>query len=62
MIDVTAARESYAKEELSDIGLIRGEHNLADAFTKESRAARKMLETIITSGSLKHPIVQWIYR
>jgi Reverse transcriptase (RNA-dependent DNA polymerase) len=62
MIDVAAARESYANEELSDIGLIRGEHNPADAFTKDSPAARKMLETILTSGSLDHPIVQWIYR
>jgi hypothetical protein len=32
MIDVAAARESYANEELSDIGLIRGEHNPSDAL------------------------------
>jgi hypothetical protein len=62
MNDVAAARESYAKEELSEIGLIRGEHNPAGAFTKGSPAARKMLETILTSGSLDHPIFQWIYR
>jgi hypothetical protein len=62
MIDVAAARESCANDELSDIGHIRGEHNPSDAFTKESPAARKMLETILPSGSLDHPIVQWIYR
>jgi hypothetical protein len=62
MIDIAAARESYAKEELSDIGRIRGEHNPAETFTKDSPAAPKMLQTILTSGSLDHPIVQWIYR
>jgi hypothetical protein len=62
MFVVAAARESYAKEELSDIGLIRGEHNSADAFTKDSPAAHKMLETILTSGSSEHPMVQWIYQ
>jgi hypothetical protein len=62
IIDVAAARESYANEELTDIGLIRGEDNPSDAFTSDSSAARKMLETILASGSLDHPIVQWIYR
>jgi hypothetical protein len=47
LIDVAAARESYTNEELSDIGHIRGEHNPSDAFSKDSPAARKMLETIL---------------
>jgi hypothetical protein len=42
MIDVAVARESYAKEELSDIALLRGELNLADALTIESPATRKV--------------------
>ena len=35
MIDIAAARESYNREEISNVGLIMSEHNIADGLTKE---------------------------
>ena len=35
MIDIAAARESYNREEISTVGLVLSEHNIADGLTKE---------------------------
>jgi Reverse transcriptase (RNA-dependent DNA polymerase) len=34
MIDITAVREAYFKQEISDVGFVRTKNNPADAFTK----------------------------
>ena len=34
MIDITAVRNAYNDQELSDVGFIRTKYNPADAFTK----------------------------
>jgi hypothetical protein len=37
MIDIAVSREAYNRQELSDIGLVRSEFNLADAFIKAGK-------------------------
>ena len=62
MIDVAAARESYANKELNDVGLIASENNPADAFTKENKTAKHMLTQVLRTGLLNHRVEQWIFR
>ena len=55
MIDIASARESYGRLEISNIGLVRSEHNIADAMTKPKKCAA--LNYVVTDGKLAHPIV-----
>jgi len=59
MIDVAAVREGYERFEISDIGFIRSEHNIAVGLTKlnGSKALLRML-----GGTICHPTEQWIIR
>ena len=34
MIDISAVREAYGKQEISDVGFVTTKNNPADAFTK----------------------------
>lgn len=60
MIDIQAARESYGKQEISDIGWIRSEDNPADGLTKPTPC--RALEHLLHTGSLDVNIQQWVLR
>jgi hypothetical protein len=62
MIDLAAAREAYEREELSDIGLVASENNLADGLTKPNKAAQDRLQGIITSGRHTPIVRQYVIR
>lgn len=53
LIDIAAARESYNQEEISNIGLVLSEHNIADGLIKYK--PNKALETLIATG-LDNPV------
>ncbi len=58
MIDLKAARDAYAKREISNIALISSEHNPADALTKIK--SNHSLNKLIDSARIDHPIVQFV--
>jgi hypothetical protein len=60
MIDLAVTREAYKKREIETIGFVRTENNPADAFTKITRC--KILEEILHTTSLIHPVEQWVKR
>ena len=60
MIDITAVRNAYNDQELSDVGFVRTKYNPADAFTKLGSC--EALNTIIQTGICKLPIEQWVIR
>jgi hypothetical protein len=60
MIDLTAAKEAYKKREIDTIGFVRTEYNPADVFTKITRC--KILDDILQTSLLNHPVEQWITR
>eukprot|EP00170_Pyropia_yezoensis_P001479 contig_6504_g1483 len=60
MIDVAAAREAYNNQEISNVGLLKSEHNAADGLTKPHHCAA--LERILTTGEDNQPVQQWIIR
>lgn len=60
MIDVEAARQAYARYEISYIGLLRSEHNAADTFTKVKPCPA--LENLLRDGIMNHPVEEWVLR
>jgi hypothetical protein len=60
MIDITAVRNAYNAQELSDVGFVRTKYNPADAFTKLGFC--EVLDTIIKTGICSLPIEQWVIR
>jgi Reverse transcriptase (RNA-dependent DNA polymerase) len=60
MIDITAVRNAYNAQELSDVGFVRTKYNPADAFTKLGFC--ESLDTIIKTGMCSLPIEQWVIR
>ena len=60
MIDVAAVREAYHSFEISEVGLVRGSTNMADAFTNPS--ANKALKDFMATQLDNTPIVQWNLR
>lgn len=58
MIYIEAARESYNREEISNVGLVLSENNIADSLTKPNKALEKLLAT----GIDDNPVQQWIIR
>ena len=58
MVDLAAIREAYNERTISNIGLIRSEHNPADGLTKigPNAALHKLLQT----NTLQHPIEQYV--
>ncbi|CDF40899.1 unnamed protein product [Chondrus crispus] len=60
MIDIAASREAYNKHEISNVGLVLSEHNIADGLTKVNRC--KALEEVVKTGFDKNPVQQWIFR
>jgi len=60
MIDVAAARDAYNKHEISNVGLVKSEHNVADGLTKPGLCPA--MEELLRTGVDKNPVQQWIIR
>lgn len=60
MLDIAAAREGFKDELISNIGLVRSKHNIADGLTKEMN--QSALRNILETGQLKIECNQWIIR
>ena len=57
MVDLAAIREAYKDRTISNIGLIRSEHNLADGLKIGPNAA---LQKWLQNNTLQHPIEQYV--
>jgi hypothetical protein len=60
MIDLAAIRESYRNLEISNIGLIASEFNIADALTKTHRAGNSALWHFMCTNNIRHPVRRYI--
>lgn len=60
MIDVAALREAYSRHEIDQIGLLRGNKNIADAFTKTQ--TNKKVAQLVCSNNDNTDVVQWVDR
>jgi len=60
MIDIAAAREMYKSREVSDIGHVKSEENLADGLTKKMSQAA--LLRLLKTGTLDIAVTRWIVR
>lgn len=60
MIDIHATREAYDRQEITDIGLVRSQYNLADCMTK-IMLPKQMIQVMRTS-KLSHPVEQFVLR
>ena len=60
MIDIFAARQAYGRGEIDNIGLVAGEHNIADDLTK-LEGNGKLFEAM-QKGYLDHPVRDYIIR
>ena len=58
-IDIAAIRETYTNRELSNVAHVSSNNNIANVFT-QNNADDSMLQDLMSSGKLKHPISQWI--
>ena len=60
MLDIHATRQAYQRQEISNIGFVRSEHNLADGLTKEKKQGA-LLQMMLDES---HVTVceQWIIR
>ena len=58
MIDITAVRNAYNPEEISDGALLKGPLNPAEAFTKAK--SNGSLLAILKSGKCEHETEQWV--
>ena len=60
MIDIFAARQAYGRGEIDNIGLVAGEHNIADDLTKLEGNGK--LFQAMNRGVIDHPIRDYILR
>jgi hypothetical protein len=60
MIDLCLVQQAYECSEVDTIGFVRSEYNPADVLTKITRCA--VLERILSTANLLHPVEQWIER
>jgi hypothetical protein len=58
MIDPVVVREAHDRMEIAQLEFLRTNWNPADALTKVSR--NTYLETILTTGTIDHPVVQLV--
>lgn len=58
LIDISVIRESYTNGDLSNVAHVTC-NNLADIFTKKN-ASPTMLQDLMSTGKITHPINQWI--
>jgi hypothetical protein len=60
MIGIMALRQSYERRELSEVRWIRGDDNLADAFTKGT--PNRASERFVSSNKATIRVEGWISR
>lgn len=60
MIDIAALRESYNRHEISYLGLVTTENNMADAMTKLKCGSA--LDCLLRTGVDATPVAQWVVR
>lgn len=60
MVDIASAREAYAENLISNVGLIRSEHNPADGLTKID--SNDALSRLLRRHRLDHPVEQYVIR
>jgi len=60
MIDAAAVREAYKRYEISNVGLVRSEHNPADGLTKPQICAA--LDVTLRTGTDVNSVEQWVTR
>jgi len=60
MVDVAAARQAYNRQDLSNVGLIATDNNIADALTKVRGCGA--LDALLRTGVDRTPVVQWVIR
>jgi hypothetical protein len=60
MIDLAAARESYRRKEIANIGLIASEFNIADALTKTHRIGNSALWHFMCTNDIRHPVRRFV--
>jgi len=60
MTDVAAAREAYNRNEMSNVGLVKSEHNVADGLTKPRLCSA--LDAVLRTGKDVNPVEQWMIR
>ena len=60
LIDIAATRESYNANEISNVGLVRSEHNVADGLTKTKFC--RALDDLLRTGMDKIPVQHGVIR
>lgn len=60
VIDLLAAREAYTKGDISDLGNVRSEFNLADCLTKQMDCSS--MRHVMTTARINHPVEEWVVR
>lgn len=60
LIDIAGLRESYNRQEISNLGLVATEDNMADAMTKLRCGGA--LDRLLSTGIDSTPVVQWVIR
>ena len=60
MIDVMSLRQSYKRQEVTEIKWIKGGNNLADSMTKSK--ASTALKTVIHTNQINLDTVEWVER
>jgi len=60
LIDVAAAREAYNRREISNVGLVMSDNNIADSLTKVKPSGA--LEPLLATGVDRTPVEQWVIR
>jgi hypothetical protein len=60
MVDVAAAREAYHDFVISNVGLIKSEHNPADGLTKVG--CNDALLSLLRTHRITHPVQQYVLR
>jgi transposase InsO family protein len=58
MIDISAAREGFNRRDITNVCLIRSEHNVADAMTKFS--SNNALNRLLETHMVQHPVEQYV--
>ena len=60
LIDIAAAREAYNRREISNVGLVTSDNNMADSLTKVKPSGA--LGLLLATGVDRTPVEQWVIR
>ena len=58
LINIASIREEYTSGRLSNVAHVSSEFNFTDPFTKDKES--ELLRQLMTHGTLRHPVNQWI--